>query len=141
MAQDTTAGFKFQYRLSGDEPTIQTFKFKDTETLTKGDMLNVESGEVDLAVTGDTAFIGVAVNTKAGTDSTTDMEVIVDDDAVYAVYDANARNAGALLDLTGTTGAQTIAADSNHNFIVVANSTAAQWTLVRINPSKHALHL
>ncbi len=141
MVQDTTAGFKFMYRLCGAEPTIQTFKFKDTETLTKGDIVNLESGEVDLAVTGDTATVGIALQTLAGTDSTTDIEVIVDDDAVYAVYDANARNAGAQLDLTGATGAQTVTTDSNHNFIVVANSTADQWTLVRINPAKHPLHV
>jgi hypothetical protein len=141
MVQDTTAGFKFMYRLSGGPMTVQKLYFKDTETLTKGDMLNLETGEVDLAATGDTAFIGVALQTLAGTDSTTLIEVCIDDDAVYAVYDANVRKAGALLDLSGATGAQTIAAASNNNFVVMANSSADQWTLVRINLTKHALHL
>jgi hypothetical protein len=141
MAQDTTAGFKFMYRLSGAEPTVQTFKFKDTETLTKGDMLNVETGEVDLAATNDTAFVGIALETKAGVDSTTEIEVIVDDDAVYAVYDANIRLIGATLDISGATGAQTVAASSNADFMVVANSTAAEWTLVRIKAANHVTHL
>lgn len=141
MVQDTTAGFKFMYRLGGGEPTVQTFKFKDTETLTKGDMLNVESGEVDLAATNDTAFVGIALNTKAGVDSTTEIEVIVDDDAVYAVYDANIRLIGATLDIAGATGAQTVAASSNADFMVVANSTATEWTLVRIKAANHVTHL
>ena len=139
--QDTTLGFKLMGRLSGGPTTIQTLKFKDTETLTKGDMINVESGEADLAATGDTAFLGIAMQTLAGTDSTTSIEVCVDDDMIYAIYDPNARNAGDKLDLTGATGAQTVTTASNNNFIVIANSTADQLTLVRINPAKHALHL
>src|SRR5688572_19640841 len=96
---DTTLGFKYMGRLSGGTATVQTLYFKDTETLTKGDLVNLESGEVDLAATNDTAILGIVLETKAGTDSTTQIEVIVDDDAIYAVYDANARNAGATLDI------------------------------------------
>lgn len=138
MAVDTTPGFKLMGRLSGGPTTIQTFYFKDTETLTKGDIVNAESGEVDLGATGDTALLGIAMETKAGVDSTTQIEVCVDGDAIYAVYDANARAIGATLDLSGATGAQTVATSSNAEFVVVANSTAAEWTLVRINPAKHA---
>ncbi len=138
MATDTNAGFKFEYRMCGAPPTVQTLIFKDTETLTKGDLVNLESGEVDLAATNDTALLGAVLETKAGVDSTTSIEVIVDDDAVYSVYDANARAAGATLDIAGATGAMTVAASSNVDVIVVATSTAAQRTLVRIVPAEHA---
>lgn len=136
---DTTAGFKFMYRLYGGEPTKVKFKFKDTETLTKGDLVNLESGEVDLAATDDAALLGVVLETKAGVDSTTEIEVITDPDAVYAVYDANARNMGAPLDIAGATGAMTVAANSNTDLRVVANSLATEWTLVMIAPGEHAL--
>ena len=137
---DTQLGFRYMGRMGNDDvPTVQNLYFKDTETLSKGDMINAESGEADLAATADTTLLGIALETKAGTDSTTQIEVITDIDAIYAVYDANARSVGDLLDLSGATGAQTVAAASNNEFIVVANSGADEWTLVRINPAKHAL--
>lgn len=136
---DTSAGFRFRYRLSGGAPTIQTLTFKDTETLSKGDLVNLESGEVDLAATNDSALVGAVLETKAGTDSTTTIMVITDQDAVYGVYDANARAIGATLDIAGTTGAMTVAPSSNADLIVVANSTAEEETLVRIVPAKHFL--
>jgi len=134
---DTSAGFAFRYRLGGGSPTIQTLTIKDTETLTKGDIVNLESGEIDLGATGDTALVGAAQETKAGTDSTTTYPVIVDVDAVYDVYDANARVKGATLDLSGATGAQTVGASSNKEFVVVEASTATERTLVRFNVGAH----
>jgi lipid-binding SYLF domain-containing protein len=113
--------------------------FKDTETLSKGDILNIENGEVDLGATNDTQLVGIALETKAGTDSTTYIEVITDEDAVYAVYDANARAIGANLDIAGTTGAMTVASSTNADLVVVANSTADEWTLVRITRAEHVL--
>ena len=136
---DTSAGFRFRYRLSGGAPTIQTLTFKDTETLSKGDLVNLEGGEVDLAATNDSALVGAVLETKAGTDSTTTIMVITDQDAVYGVYDANARAIGATLDIAGTTGAMTVTTSSNADLIVVANSTAEEETLVRIVPAKHFL--
>ncbi len=130
---DTSAGFRFRYRLSGGPATIQELTFKDTETLTKGDMVNLESGEIDLGATADTALLGVVLETKAGTDSTTTIKVITDNDAVYGVYDANARVKGATLDLSGATGAQTVTTSSNKEFVVVEASTASEETLVRFN--------
>jgi len=130
-----TYGFHFVGYINGrKDPVIRTYTFKDTETLTKGDMLNLESGEVDLFATGgDTGLIGVANETKSGTDSTTTIDVIWDMNgmAVYAVYDANARNEGALLDITGTTGAQTVGADGDTDLVVVSNSAADEVTYVR----------
>lgn len=139
-AVDTSAGFRYMYRLSGGVPTVQTLTIKDTETLTKGDLVNLESGEIDLAATGDAAILGVVLNTAAGTNSTTTYEVIVDEDAVYGVYDANARVIGATLDISGTTGAMTVAATSNADLTVVANSAADELTLVRITHGEHAFN-
>lgn len=134
---DTSAGFRFRYRLCGQPPTIQYLTCKDTETLSKGDMANLETGEIDLGATGDTNFVGAILETKAGTDSTTVYQVIADGDAVYGVYDANARVKGATLDLSGATGAQTVATSSNKEFVVVEASTATEETLVRFNVGKH----
>lgn len=136
---DTSLGFRFRYRLSGGKPTILTLYCKDTETLTKGDLANLETGELDLGATNDTTFIGAVRETKAGTDSTTLYEVYADADAVYGVYDANARLAGATLDIAGTTGAMTVAASSNVDLIVVAPSSAAEETLVMIAHGEHYL--
>jgi hypothetical protein len=110
---------------------------KDTETLSVGDLVNLESGEIDLAATGDTNLLGVVQETQAGTDSTTRFKVITDADAVYEVYDANARLHGATLDISGATGAQTIATSSNKEFVVYGECTATEPTLVRINIGKH----
>lgn len=132
------AGFRFAYRLSGGAPTVQSLLFKDTETLTKGDFVNLETGEVDLGATADTDLLGAVQETKAGVDSTTRIEVITDGDAVYSVTDANARKIGATLDIAGATGAQTVAASSNKEFIVVAESSATEPTLVMVIPINHA---
>ena len=126
-------GFEWKYNVGGGRPLILTLLMKDTETLTRGDMLNVESGEVDLCATGDAAIAGVFVGpenpddavdgkpgTVSGTDSTTLVKVIVNPDAVYEdANDTSARLAGATLDISGATGAQTLAASSNTELVVV----------------------
>jgi hypothetical protein len=132
------AGFEFAYRLSGGAPTIQDMLFKDTETLTKGDMVNLETGEVDLAASADTALLGVVLETKSGTDSTTRIKVITDPDAVYSAVDANARLVGATLDITGTTGGMSLTTSSDKDVLVVAESSATEPTLFIINPTDHA---
>lgn len=130
-------GFRFAYRLSGGAPTIQDIVFKDTETITKGDLVNIESGQADLAATNDAAIAGVALETVAGTTGVTRIRVITDADAVYAVDDANARLIGATLDITGATGAQTVTTSSNADVIVVAESSATEPTLVKITATNH----
>lgn len=138
---DTTPGFHFVERECKQPPTLITIKFKDTETLQKYDLVIASSGEADLGATGSVLFLG-AVNSpkQAGVDSTTDVEVICDVDAIYSVYDPVARSMGAMLDISGATGAMTVATDSNHDLIVVRNSTADELTLVKINPASHAFH-
>lgn len=134
---DTSKGFRYRGRKGGGDQTIMDLLFKDTETLTKGDLVNLETGEIDLAATADTNLLGVVMETVAGTDSTTRAKVCVDADAIYGVYDANARLKGATLDVAGTTGQQTVATSSNKEFVVWAESTAAEETLVCFNVGKH----
>ena len=135
---DTSLGFRYRGRMSDGPPTIQDLLFSDTETLTKGDLVNIETGEVDLAATTDTTLLGMVMEVAvSGTDSTTRIKVIVDSDALYGVYDANARLKGATLDIAGATGAQTVTTSSNKNFVVHGESTADQETLVRFNIGKH----
>lgn len=134
---DTSLGFRYRGRISGGPATIQDLVYKDTETLSKGDMANLESGQIDLGATADTNFVGMIQETQAGTTAVTRAKVIVDPDAIYGVYDANARVKGATLDLAGATGAQTIATSSNKEFVVWADSTAAEETLVVFNIGKH----
>lgn len=131
------AGFTFRERPSGATPTIKSITMKDTETFTAGDMTNLETGQADLAATADTNLIGVCLETVAGTAATTKVRCITDADAIYAVTDLNARVIGATLDIAGATGAQGVAASSNKEFVVVADSTATEQTLVRINIGKH----
>lgn len=132
------AGFRWRYNLGGHPtPDVQVLKAKDTETLTEGDMLNLETGEVDLAAAGDTNLLGVCLATYTAVDSTTDIRFIRNADAVYGVVDNNARVAGATLDITGATGAQGVTTSSGKEFVVVVASSATEETLVRINVSKH----
>ena len=134
---DTSLGFRFRGRKCGAPPTIQNILCKDSETLTKGDMANLESGEIDLGAAADANFLGAILETQAGTDSTTRFKVIVDADAIYGVYDASARLKGATLDIAGATGAQTIATSSGKEFVVFAESAADEETLVCFNTGKH----
>jgi hypothetical protein len=134
------AGFSFRYRISGGAPTVQKLQMKDAELLTRGDILNLETGEVDLGATADTNIVGAAQQTIKAAEATagvTLIEVITDADAVYGVTDNNAREIGDTLDLAGTSGAQGVAASSNKEFVVVADSSATEETLVRVNVGKH----
>ena len=147
-------GFEWRYNISGGRPLILTFLMADTETFTRGDMMNVASGEVDLAATADVGLAGIFVGpenpndavdgkpgTVAGTDSTTIVKVIVNPDAVYAdANDTSARLAGALLDISGATGAQTVAASSNTEFVVVERKRkASDETRLQICSTSHYL--
>lgn len=151
------AGFTWKYNLSGGRPLALRFIAADTETLTKGDIGNVETGRIDLGATGDLALAGAIlgaldpmkeVNSSGDktpgsvycTTAVTELQVIVNPDAIYGVTDANARNAGALLDLSGATGAQTVAAAANNEFVVVQTKRqTGDETLVMITSPSHYL--
>lgn len=136
---DTSAGFRWRGTLSGEPQRKERYLTKDTETITAGDIMNLESGEVDLGATNDSAFLGIALETVSGVDSTTYVWVTTNADAVFGVYDPNARTIGDRLDLSGATGAQTVTTNSNSDFVVVATKTAAHTeTLVTFAPGEHA---
>lgn len=130
------SGFNFRYRKSGGAPTIQKILAKNTATLTKGDIANLASGQAELGATGQTNLLGAVLATQAGVAAVTQFDIITDADAVYGVADANARKIGDTLDLAGATGAQGVAASTNKEFVVEADSLATEETLVRLNVGK-----
>ena len=131
------SGFEFSHRLSGGVPTIRRIPIKGLQILTAGDMLNLEDGEADLAIAGDTGVIGVALETEAGSDAPSYVDVIIDADAVYSAQDPDTRRRGDGIDVSGATGAQLIAGRDGGPFLVVADSDAGMPTLIRIQQDKH----
>jgi uncharacterized protein YbcI len=130
-------GFEFRYRLGGGQATVRRFLFKNTETLSRGDMLNLEDGRVDLGVLGDTALLGCTLQTLDGEGGKTYIRVITDADAVYAVEDPDARRDGDHLGLTGLTNAQGVSTSADSDLTVVVDSAADEETLVRISVRSH----
>jgi hypothetical protein len=134
------AGFTARQRLCGAAFTVQRIIAKNTATYTAGDLVNLETGEIDLAATADTNLVGVVLATVSATDSVTKIPVAIDSDIVYGVDDPNARVKGATLDIAGATGAMGVAASSNKELVVHADCTALEETLVRINVGKHHMN-
>lgn len=129
--------FQWAFNISGGAPLIQTFTVKDTEVITEGMMVSLDTGEVDKAAHGDSSIIGIAVHDADNTNDGLTVRVIVNRDAVYSVTDANVRAVDADLDLdTAATGVTT---DSSHTFKVFRDSTASEPTLVYINAGNHWL--
>lgn len=131
------AGFDFAYLLGGGEPNIQEFVVKASEIISEGEMCSLDTGEIDAAATNDADFVGVALESVDNTVDGHTIRVIINPDAVYSVVDNNARVAGALLDLAS--GGMGVAADSNHDLIVIAPSSATERTLVMFAPGEHYL--
>lgn len=127
--------FVFAYSLSGTAPIIERLVVKASAVLSKGELVNLESGEVDAAATGDTALVGIACEDCDNTADGLSVDVIVNEDAVYSVVDANARAKGALLDIGS--GGLAVTTDSNHDLIVVEASSATQPTLVTFNQTHY----
>jgi len=136
------AGFEFRYKVSGGPPTVQSIVTTDT-AYKKGDTVLIDAlSRASLGVSGSATFIGVCLADYASlTAGTSKIDVLVDPDAVFAVTDANARNIGATLDVSGATGAQTVTTSSNKEFVVVNTKAAASdKTLVRWNVGEHLLN-
>jgi hypothetical protein len=123
--------FIWAYDLTGAAPIIRNQTIADTVVLSKGEMVNLETGELTTAVTGDTALYGVTAEAVDNTDDGLSCAVYINENAVFSVVDANARLAGATLDIA--TGALGVAASSNADLIVVEDSTATEPTLVTFN--------
>ena len=141
---DTSLGFRYRGRLCGGPATMQKFVAASAATYHKGDLVSLSTGEAEIAATDDKVFLGIVNETAVCTGvatTGTQIEVIVDDDSILGVYDANARIFGAPLDIAGATGAMTIAADANHDVKVIAPSTADEETLVMIQHGAHVLNV
>lgn len=132
------AGFRFLYRMNGEDPTVETLPFKNADGIHAGDLVNLEEGKVRLAATADSNLLGAAKQTKDGAGSTTFLQIVTDADAVYAVTDDHARGTEDSLDLTGTTGVQGVREGPNNDLTVILDSAATEETLVRIATGRHA---
>jgi hypothetical protein len=129
--------FEFAYRLSGGAPTIQGLIINQA-AIKRGDMVNLAAGQVALAATTNANLVGQVLETRSGLIAGTSIvKVITDEDAVYRVTDPVARSIGATLDIAGASGAQTVAASVNKEFVVMADAGADEPTLVRFNLGKH----
>lgn len=142
------AGFEFRYTKGGDgAPTIQSVVV-GTTALKVGDLVKLDgSQQAVVATTGDPKIAGVVLgpdhpntNLAAMTSGTTKVKIISDQEAIFGVVDANARKKGARLDITGGTGAMGVTSVTNGDFIVEADSTAAEETLVRLAMLAHIDH-
>jgi uncharacterized protein YbcI len=131
-------GFDFRSRLGGGPPTVRRFRQPDAEVLTSGDLLCRAAGAVALATAGAADLLGAVVDTAKDSPGAAFLDVIVDPDAVYSVTDGFDRIGGDLLDVMGTTGAQGVADGVNGDFLVASSSAAADETLVRFAPGRHA---
>ena len=136
MTSNTTSGFDFRYRRGGGDATVRALPFRHTERLTRGDMVRVDDDAAALAVVGDTALLGAALETLDGTAEATSIDVIIDHDAVYGVDDPYARAAGDLLALRGATGGQGVA-DGNGALRVERDCSDEEETLVAIADGSH----
>lgn len=135
---DTSLGFRYRGRQSGGQATIQNLTCANTATYSAGDTVTISSGQVALGATAATTFVGLCLETKSATAGSTKVRVIVDSDIILGVYDNNARLKGATLDVAGATGAQTVAASSNKEFVVwETKSNNIDETLVTFNVGKH----
>lgn len=133
------AGFSYYGDLSGGgNPVIRKFVMADGEIISKGELCNLESGEVDAGASNDAALIGAAVEYVDNTDDGLYVHVIVNPFAIYSVEDANARAAGATLDIAS--GGMGVTSSSNADLIVVADSAADEPTLVTFN-GNHYLNI
>lgn len=124
------SGFMWAYEEGGGAPLITLEVIKNAAVITEFCLLNFESGEVDLAVTNDSALFGVAMEAVDNTSDGESVHVVrASKNTVWQVVDANARTIGDTLDIG--TGALTVAASSNVDLIVVRTSTATEPTYVK----------
>lgn len=123
--------FIFAYNLDGSAPIIERLRVKASAVLSKGELVNLESGEIDAAATADTALVGAALEDCDNTADGLFCDVVTNAYAVYSVVDANARVKGALLDIAS--GGLLVTTASNNDLIVVEDSSATEPTLVTFN--------
>lgn len=134
------AGFTFAHKLSGGAPIIVDLPLAASANISAGEIVNLESGYIDGGATADTALVGISLETQdnsSGGAGALSAKCIIDPDAIYSCVDANARVAGATLDLAS--GAQGVTTSSNTDVVVVYPSTATEPTHVMIISALHYL--
>jgi uncharacterized protein YbcI len=124
-------GFHFRRRLSGGAATVRSLPRSGSIGLMPGDMVVVGDGGAQPGTAGAIALLGAAVDVGAV------VQVITDGDAIYAVHDPHVRTAGEKLELAGASGLQGVVAGAHPQLGVVADSAAAEETLLRIEPDRH----
>lgn len=121
------AGFRFKYMVNGGVVYLTSFTVKTGESISKGEMCKITSGDAELADTSDTTIFGVAANdADAG-----ETVKLYPPDSVYGVVDANGRSCGDAIDLNATSDG--LATAANDDFVVVRNSTDSEDTLVTLH--------
>ena len=123
--------FVFKYDLTGADIRLVTGVVTASAVLSIGEIVLHSSGEIDAGATGSVLFAGVSMEAVDNTADGETVQYIANPFAVYSVVDANARNAGAPLDMA--TGGLLVTTDSNSDLIVVETSTASEPTLVMFN--------
>jgi len=106
---------------------LTSFTVKAGESVSKGDMCKVTSGEAELALSTSTTVFGVAAN-DADEEETVKL---YPPDSVYGVVDPVARNCGDVLDING--GGDGVATKLNDDLTVVRNSSSTEDTLVMLH--------
>jgi Uncharacterized conserved protein (DUF2190) len=121
------AGFVFKYMLGGGVVYLTSFTVKTGETITKGMMCKITSGEAEPADTSDTTAFGVAANDAAAGETVK----LYPPDSVYAAVDSSARSSGDCLDIAA--GSAGITSKTNDDLICVRNSAASDDSLVTLH--------
>jgi len=120
------AGFIFDYMLGGGVVYLTSFTVKAEESIEKGDMCKITSGEAEPADSGSDTMYGVAAN-DAGAG---EIVKLYPPDSVYAVIDDSMRKCGDFLSLSITSNG--ITEGIVEDFIVTRNRSSSEDTLVTL---------
>lgn len=126
--------FELAYTLHGGDAHKLSLPIKSGQTLTRGMLVELDAGELKIAVTASADILGMY--TGADPDISGNGVCYVDPAAVYRTTDASARAVGAPLDIVA--GALTVGASTNADLVVVGKSPANAPTLVKIATTQHA---
>jgi len=136
------SGFAFAYRLHGGAATHRSLIINDGYTVSEGELVCASTnGTINVATSanGPAQIWGVCTGTVAET-SASYADVIIDEDAIYAVDDSTARYAGDTLSLDSSQGLVTAVASNDGSLLVVANTATTDPTYVMIRQGKHVFN-
>ena len=138
------SGLQFAGTLYGgptSEPVIRMFKPHTTRRFTAGDPVNMNSGEIELGAAASADLIGVCNLTVDAVNSTTDIPVIANADAVWAFYDTSSRDIGTRFSISSAsaTGALAFEVDSSTGEWFVPWDSSGDITYLMPVASHHAM--